>query len=473
MIAAGGDHVNLPARTAILATLSVLCGACATTRQEFPAPTVPGVFTHAGTRDVPMHDDSDWYRGFGCTELDRLLASASSDNLAIAVAAARVRAAAARARAARASLFPQLDAGAAATRYAGRTDGASASETDWSALLAASYEIDFWGRNRAAAQSAVAAAQASSADRDTMLLTTRASVASGYFFLLSLRERLSIAREDLAAARDVLAIIEARYRAGTASAAELAAQQVAVANAEVIIPDLQGQETGVLATLAVLAGRDPEGFAIDEAGLEAIREPALAAGLPADLLRRRPDIIAAESTLIAAHADLEVARAAFFPAVTLTAAGGVQHPAMQAAITTLAGTGPTLTVGAGLLQTIFDGGRRRAVREEAAAREEEMLAVYRSAIRNALLDVERALGVRHALEEQRSARLRAVEESRRAFDAARARYVAGAADHLLLLDAQRTLHAVRDADAQYRLARLESLVSLYRSLGGGWQETNP
>ncbi|MFM2288749.1 MAG: hypothetical protein RL684_1892 [Pseudomonadota bacterium] len=411
----------------------------------------------------------DWYRGFGSSELDALLQSAATDNLDVAVATARVRQAAARAKGAHATLLPQVGVSGVVSHFTGSSNGNSASETDWSALLSASYEVDFWGRNRASARSAAASAVASAADRDTVLLTTRAAVASSFFTILSLRERRAVAEQDLATAREVLRVIEARHDGGAASAAEVASQRAAVATASVSIPELRGQEYAALVSLAVLTGRDPEGFDVPGNTLQGIYEPDVAAGLPADLLVRRPDIASAEATLVAANADLVAARAAFFPSIALTANGGVQSPAMQAAVTTLAGTGPTLAVGASLLQSIFDAGRHRALRDEAAARADEMLVVYRSAIRNALLDVESALAARHSLQDQQAARAEAVAQSELAFEGARARYAAGSGDYLSLLDAQRSLHALHDADAQYRLSRLQGVVVLAKALGGGWQ----
>jgi multidrug efflux system outer membrane protein len=434
---------------------------------------MPGTYSQALAGEGAIPDELDWYGRFGSSELDRLLESAPAGNFDLAAAQARVRQAAARARGVHAALLPQLDANGSAAHFTGRSGGSSASETDWSALLSASYELDFWGKNQAVLQASTAAASASIADRETVLLTTRAGLATSYFMVLSLRERQSIAQLDLDTAREVLEVIEARHAAGFASNADLASQRAVVAAAEVVVPDLQGQEEAVLAALAVLAGRDPEGFSVQAASLAGLDEPVIDAGLPSELLHRRPDILSAEATLQAANADLAAARAALFPTIALTASGGVQSPAMQAAVTTLAGTGPTLVVGASLLQAVFDGGRRRALRVEAAARAEEMLANYRGAIRNALVDVESSLAAHNSLEAQRPARVELLTQSQLAFDAARARYASGSGDYLTLLGAQRSLHAAHDADAQYRLARLQALVNLAKALGGGWRTPAP
>ena len=194
----------------------------------------------------------------------------------------------------------------------------------------------------------------------------------------------------------------------------------------------------------------------------------MAPGLPAQLLTRRPDIHLAEANLRAADADLVAARAALLPTLTLTAAGGMQNPAMNAAVIALSGTGPGVNLGVGLTQSIFDAGRLRAVREESRARDEELLASYRQAILAALVDVENALSALHNLDAAREFQDENLAQSQLAFDGAQLRYRQGAGDFLTVLEAQRTLYAARDQYSQYQLARLQALVALCKALGGGW-----
>jgi outer membrane protein, multidrug efflux system len=191
--------------------------------------------------------------------------------------------------------------------------------------------------------------------------------------------------------------------------------------------------------------------------------------LPSELLTRRPDIFMAEANMQAAHADLVAARAALYPSLSLTASGGVQNPAVQAAVITLSGVGPSLNIGAALVQTIFDGGRLRAIRAEAQAKDEELVAAYRAAILSALVDVENALGALRHLDDAREFQVETVAQSERAFEGARLRYQEGSGDYLAVLDAQRTLYTARDQFSQYKLARLQALVTLCKALGGGWK----
>jgi outer membrane protein, multidrug efflux system len=450
---------------AIAAALSV--SACALDTAKPAPPAMPAAFDQAST-EAPW-PDANWYRGFASGELDSLIVLAEDNSLDIAAAVARVKQADARARQAGAALLPQVDANGNAAYFTGGANGATAHETDWGALLSASYEIDFWGKNRAAANSSQALAGASRAELTAVRITISNSVAASYFQVLSLRQRIALARVNLEAAQGVLRFTEARYQAGSIGPSELAAQRAAVANSELIVPRLQQQEAEARGALALLVGRAPEEFTVTADSLDALAEPLVAAGLPSDLLQRRPDLIAAEGNLEAAHADVTAARAAMFPSLSLTASGGAQNPAVQAAVITLAGTGWSLTAGASLVQTIFDSGRRRAAVDEAAARQEELIAQYHGSILAALVDVENALTALHYLELQKQTQQRNAEQSERAFQGAELRYREGVGEYLLVLEAQRTLDAARDQLSQYKLERLKALLGLCRALGGGWQ----
>jgi NodT family efflux transporter outer membrane factor (OMF) lipoprotein len=449
-------------------SIGFACSSCALQAAKPAAPVVPPAFEQAASGGAQWPDGT-WYQGFASQELDSLVALAQDKSLDVAAAAARVKQADARARQAGAALLPQVDANGSGTQFAGGTHGTTAHELDWSAVLSASYEIDFWGKNRAASNSANALVNASRADFATVRITLSNAVATSYFQVLSLRERIALARLNLDAARSVLRFTEARHDAGSVGEAELAAQRAAVASSELIVPQLQQQEVEALAALALLVGRAPEGFTVTADRLDALAEPPLAAGLPSELLRRRPDLITSEYNLQAAHADLIVARAALFPSLSLTATGGVANPAVNAAVNVLAGTGWSLTAGATLVQTIFDAGRRRAVIQEATAKQEELVANYQSSILSALVDVEKALAAIHYLELQKEPQQRNVDQSERAFQGTQLRFREGAGEYLAVLESQRTLFAARDQLSQYKLARLQALLGLCKALGGGWQ----
>jgi outer membrane protein, multidrug efflux system len=458
-----------------IVTASFLTGCTLQVSQpQIPAP--PERFaqvTNAGA--AAEWPSSDWYRGFGSAELDGLIDQAVANNLDLQAAHWRIEQALERARQVRAGLFPSVDAVGSANHFAGHSRGGSLQETDWSALLSASYEIDFWGKNRASADSARNLLIASRADRDTLALTTLAAVASEYFQLLSLRERLDLARSNREAARNLTEIVSSRYAAGLANPSDVAAQKAALAVAQLQIPDLERAEEESVHALASFLGRPPEGFSVQGVSMDSIREPAVAPGLPSELLRRRPDVLMAEANLAAASADVVVTRAALYPSLNLTLLGGIANPAVNAAVNSLSGTGPSLNVGGTLTQPLFDAGKLRSQSREAQAKQQEVVTSYRAAIVSALVDVENALGALRHLDEAREAQNTNVEESKRSFEAAQARYRHGNGDFLTVLEAQKVLFAARDQYSSYKLARLQAVIALCKALGGGWQapDRNP
>ena len=412
----------------------------------------------------------EWYRDFGSDELNTFVDLAAKTNTDVAAARARVAQADARARQAGAAILPAVDANGTANYLAGHSSQGGGHEFDWSAMLSASYEVDFWGKNRATADSARLLAGASRADRDAIALTTLAGVANGYFQLLALRERLAVAQSNRDAAKQVLEVVQARFDVRVASAVDLATQKAAFAVAQISISDLQQAEAEARTALSILLGRAPEQFEVKGQPLDSLREPTVAAGLPSELLTRRPDILLAESNLRAGHADLVAARAALFPSLSLTASGGLQNPALPATVLTIPGVGPSLALGANLVQPIFDRGKLKAQRDEVQARNLELLSAYRASIIAALGDVENTLAAIQHLNQAREYQLENVAQSERAFEGAKARYQAGSVDFLTLLEAQRTLYAARDQFIQYKLARLQALVGLCKALGGGWNQ---
>jgi NodT family efflux transporter outer membrane factor (OMF) lipoprotein len=442
---------------------------CALHEVQQAPPTLPSVFAAPPLSADASLPNKNWYDEFGSPELHALIEQAAGNNLDLGMARARVTQADARARQAGAAILPSIDVGGNGNYLAGRSANGSAHETDWAALLSASYEVDFWGKNRATARAASRLADASRADRDTVALTTLAGVADSYFKMLSLRDRLGLAILNLNAAQKLLDVVQARFDVGLANPVELAAQKAALAAAGLVVPEFRQQEAEALAALALLLGRAPEQFSVESQSLESLLEPRIGSGLPSELLVRRPDVFMAEANMQAANADLLAARAALFPSLTLTASGGVQNPALNAAVISLSGVGPTLNLGAALTQSIFDHGRLRAVRAEAQAKDEELVVAYRAAILSALVDVENALSALDHLQQARALQEENVSQSERAFEGASLRYKAGSGDFLTVLEAQRTLYAARDQYSQHRFARFQAFIALYKALGGGWQ----
>jgi outer membrane protein, multidrug efflux system len=451
---------------------AVFVCACVSEAPPRPPPVTPAAFEHAAAPETTAWPTRDWYRGFGSEELDGFVDLAVHDNADLAVARQRVAQADARATQAGAAILPKVSVDGNATYLAGHSDAGGGHELDWFGMLSASYEVDFWGKNRAIANAARFGAGASRAERDTVALTLLGGVAGEYFQVLSLRERLANARASSDAAQSSLNAVQARFDAGVASPTELAAQKAVLYSEQIAISDLQQMEMEARAALALLLGRPPEGFEVAGTSLDLMSEPVVSAGLPAELLTRRPDLVMAETSLRAAHANLDAARAAMFPSLTLTVGGGVQNPALPATVLTIPGVGPSFSVIAGLTQPIFDHGRLRAQRDEASAKEQELLATYRGTIIAALVDVEKALADVQRLGALEGAEKGKLTESERAFEGARLRYEKGSGDFLTLLETQRALYVARDQFTQYRLARLQALVSLCKALGGGWDASS-
>jgi multidrug efflux system outer membrane protein len=463
---------NRPIFRVHLALALTLAG-CATQKLSPSAQELPAAFEggRGGVAPSPW-PSKDWYRDFDSEELNAFVDLAEKNNWDLAAARARVTQADARARQAGAAILPSVDATGNASYLAGHSSQGGGHELDWSAMLSASYELDFWGKNRAAARSAQLLAGASRADRDTIALTTLAGVSNGYFQILALRERLVIAHANREAAHLLLQVVQSRFDAGVATPVELATQKSTYDMAQIAIVDLEQTEFEARAALSLLLGRAPEDFQVEGMPLDEMREPAIAPGLPSELLRRRPDLVLAEANLRAAHADLDAARAAMFPNISLTAGAGVQNPALPATVLTSPGIGPSFALGANLVQPIFDHGRLRAQRDEVEAKETELLASYRSSIISALIDVENALAEIQHLNVAREFQIENVAQSERAFEGAKLRYQAGSGDYLTLLEAQRALYLARDQLVQYKLARLTALVSLSKALGGGWRQSS-
>jgi NodT family efflux transporter outer membrane factor (OMF) lipoprotein len=306
---------------------------------------------------------------------------------------------------------------------------------------------------------------ASRFDQETVRLTLVAGVANGYFQLLSLRGRLAIARANLVLAERVLKVVDSRVRNGAVSPLDLARQQSAVLAQRASLVPLELQERQTLYALAILVGLVPEDFAAAGDDVSGLAVPAVSPGLPATLLTRRPDLASAEAQLAGASANLDAARAAFLPSISLTGSAGL---ASNVLLNFLSAPTAALTLGASLLQPIFDGGRLRAQADGAASREREVAEAYRRAVLTALAEVESALAATSRSAAQEDLQGQVVAQARRALRLAEVRYREGADDLLALLDAQRTLFQAEDQLAQLRLARLQAALNLYKALGGGW-----
>ena len=443
-----------------------------------PGLDIPDAYRATADTAATAWPAADWWRGFGSPELNALIEAARAQNFDIAAAVARVRQADAQVRISGAPLLPDLSGtgsaswqhegiGAAGSSLSASRAGSNASFDfhTYSAGLSASYELDFWGRLRAARQSAMASAVFSRFDQQTVALTVVTNVANTWFTALSLADRLAVARGNLKDAEQTLAVIQGRFDAGTANQLDIAQQAALAAGERALIPNFVSQLEQQIIALGILTGQPPERIDVQPGTLTALSLPLVAPGLPSALLGRRPDVASAEAQLVAQNFSITQARAAFFPSIQLTASAGYQAPALNRLITP---GGALASLAGGLTLPIFDGGTLRGQLDLAKGRYDELLADYRKAVVQAFTDVDTALTAwRYASEQERLERV-AVETAQLAATIARAQMAAGTVDITTVLTAEQTLFSDQDTLVQVRLARAQALLNLYKALGGGW-----
>lgn len=441
-----------------------------------PEVSVPGRFDAAPVNAAPdIWPDREWWRGFGSRELDTLIAQAVESNRNLRAAVARIRQAEAQAKIAGADLYPALSAGGSASRAkrAARNPSSTSSSsargtTTYQGTLTASYQVDLFGENSATASAAETRVESSLYDRQTVALTLVSDVATTYFQVLALRERRRLAEEQLANAESILELLLQRQGAGTISDLEVAQQRSAVATQRAALPALVLSERQSVNALAVLLGRQPEGFGVETRTLADMRLPEVVAGLPSGLLERRPDLRKAEADLRAANFDIGTARAQRFPSLSLTAEGGT----VSGALSGLLGPGSVFyTLTAAVAAPILQGGRLQGQEELNRARFDELIESYSQTVLAAFRDTEDALTAVDQNSQQFLFNRAAYEQAREAYRLADVRFRVGTTDFLNLLESQRTVFQAADGLAQADAARYSALVDVYRALGGGWDGT--
>ncbi len=394
-----------------------------------------------------------FWEEFGNTDLNRLIEIALAQNLDLEAALHRIDQARAAAKIAGSALYPTVNASASASRtYQDRnTQSAQAGGS-------LSYELDLWGKNRNSLASANYQLDATRFDREALRLVITGDVTDFYSQILSLNDRVRIAEFNLKNAEEILRIIEARYAQGSVSGLEVAQQRVAVNGFRKALAVLVEARSTTANALAILLGRAPQDLAMPSAELASLKIPQANLTPPATLLTARPDIQSAEASLRAANADIGVARAAFFPSLTLgvdtAVAAGFGGPASAA--TQLASS---------LLAPIFTGGRLTGNLEGVTARQKELAAQYRKTVLVAFQEVEDALAALKSNNEQAAISVESVKESQNAYDIAKARFDAGAIDYLNLLETQRSLYQAQDDQIAVRQGQIQAFIQLRKALG--------
>ncbi|EIP97061.1 efflux transporter, outer membrane factor lipoprotein, NodT family [Opitutaceae bacterium TAV1] len=473
----GVRHRSMSSRHALLPSIVVLISlsGCAVgpdyRKPDTPAPAAwaePGPWKVSAPRDhLPK---GEWWTVYNDPVLDRLAAQATAASPTIRAALARRDQARALARIDSSALYPQLDVNAEAER--GRTapnrrTGASAyTDNTFTLPLDLSYELDLWGRVRRLDEGARARAAASEADYHNVLLGVQADVARTYFSLRALDAERALVARNVESRRRSLQIVQQRHALGASGLLDTSLAETELATSEDSLIEIDRNRTALRHALAVLCGQLPEGFELDEdpaAALAAV--PAIPLGLPSELLERRPDVASAERGVAAANAGIGVAKAAFFPTITLFGSAGYSSNDLDSL---LSRSSREWSLGPGISLPIFHGGRNTAGYRQAMAVWEEALANYRQSVLVAFQEVETTLSDLRRLGERGVVIDRAVVSSRRAATLVLERYRAGQVGYLDVTDAERTAIVNERAAVQLRGRQLVSSVILVKALGGGW-----
>nr|WP_283099459.1 efflux transporter outer membrane subunit [Pseudomonas sp. MWU15-20650] len=430
--------------------VGLLLGGCSMV-PDYRTPGLPLAPQWEAAQPAQAASGGAWWREFHSPELDQLIARGLASNYTLKAAVSRIDEARASAQVTGAAQYPALNLGGNFQRQ--NNYGTTQKR---SVFAEATYELDFWGKQRAAADSADALAKATVFDARTLRMTLSASIADSYFQVLSLQERLRLAQSIADDARQVLELVEVQASQGAVSNLEVAQQRNAMQTFEAAMPPLRQQRDQALYQLAVLVGAPPEGFHLQGEGLKGLQVPQPASGLPIGLLRQRPDIQAAEARLVSANFDVGVARAAFLPNLSLDLLGGID---------TLAGGQIWSAVGT-LSQPLFQGGQLKGQLHFDQAHVQELTASYRESIIEALQDVETQLSAARELDKSYTLNQSAVASAREAARLAQVRYRLGSTDFQTLLIVERTQYQAEDSLLQVRLQHLQAAVGLFRALGG-------
>lgn len=447
---------------------------------ERPTTSVPATYkstNELGTwkegRPLDNVPKGNWWAIFADPTLNALQRQGADENQDLKAAVARVDQARSVARVARSELMPalSLDPSIRRERFSpNQTPGfGGLTANQFTLPLDLSYEVDLWGRVRRGFEGARADAAGSVAAFHNVLLTLQADIAQNYFALRAVDAEMAVVEGTVALRKEQVALVRSRFEGGIGNDLDVARAETELAAAEAEAAALARQRAEVENALAILVGANPSTFRVARLTDKwSPQPPGIPAGLPADLLERRPDVAEAERQLAAANARIGVAKAAFFPVVRLTGAGGF----LSGEVDNLFNWDSRVwSIGPSISLPIFAGGRNRANLERSRAVYDESIALYRQRILVAFGEVENSLaGVRH-LSAQAAAQERAVANARRAASLAEERFRAGIVSYLEVVDANRAVLQTERGSAQLAGQRLASTVQLIKALGGGWTES--
>jgi multidrug efflux system outer membrane protein len=465
-------HFLLPLAAALLASGCSLMPA-----YERPASPVPEAYPAAAAEaGSQAAADIGWRDFYADPRLRQVIELALANNRDLRVAVLNIESARAAYRIQRADLFPAISASGSGTAQRtpaslSQTGGASISHQYSAGIGFASYELDLFGRVRSQNEQALQSYFATEAASRSAQISLVAEVANAWLTLAADRERLTLAEETLKSRGESLALTQRRFELGAASQLSLSQAQSTVDSARADAAAYRAQVAKDRNALTLLAGAPVPDTLLPEQLSDSLNAlPGLPAGVPSQLLERRPDIAQAEADLKAANANIGAARAAFFPRIALTASAGSASASLGDLFK--AGSG-TWSFGPSISLPLFDGGANRGNLKGAEVGRDIKVAQYEKSIQSAFREVADALAARGELGEQLAAQDSLVNSTAQSLQLSQARYTRGVDSYLEVLDAQRSLYAAQQSLIATRLARLSNSVTLYKALGGGWTERDP
>jgi len=412
--------------------------------------------------------DLPWWQVFQDPQLQELIRTALKQNYDLQLATERINSARAQLAVTRSNLFPQVGGNG---NFAGGKEGSFQTKYNFLTLTAdAAFQLDFFGKLRRATEASRAELLATQDARQTVILTLVSDVASDYFALLQLDLQLQITRETVKTQEDSVKLTNLRVQHGVATKLDVLQAQQVLDSANAAIPDLERQIAQEENAISILLGNFPQAASRGRPLVEQPLPPEVPPGLPSTLIERRPDIRGAEQILVAANAEIGVAKAQFFPQISLTGSGGGAFGRSSAFSGLMSSQLGIWSYGAQVSQPIFTGGALRGNLRLAESEHQQALIAYRQAIQRAFGDVSDALIGYQKFHQVRVRQQDSVADLQESVRLSNMRYTGGTTTYLEVLDGQRSLFAAELTLAEARGAEYQSLVQLYRALGGGWQQ---
>jgi multidrug efflux system outer membrane protein len=458
----------------ILLTMLLTAGCAVGPNYQRPSVEVPGIYRGTTSQDAAQPTteslgEQKWWEVFQDKQLQDLIHTALQHNYDVRIAATRILQAQAQLGITRADQLPTISGGAQAVNQRNpRTKFFPPYETSANQVdLSLAWELDFWGKYRRATEAARGNLLAAEWARQAVVSTLVSDVATAYFQLRALDLQLEISRRTLVSRQDSLRLTQTLANGGATSMLDVRQAEQLVSTAAETIPDLERRIEQQENFLSTLLGNNPGPIARGTKLTEQPHVPEIPAGLPSGLLERRPDIREAEAQLIAANAQIGVAKAAYFPQISLTATGGYQSSALTSLFTGPAGL---WSFGGSLVQPIFAGGRIRSGVKFTEARKQEALLTYQQTIQQAFRGVSDELVEYHKDREFRQYQEQLALSAQDAAQLSEMRYRGGAASYLEVLTNETNYFTAELGLAQAQSNELVGLVQLYQALGGGWQQ---